>query len=599
MDEKAPAEGHLALATGEPHHVDDWERAAAAVLRKAGRLADDDPDSAVWAALTHTTLDGIEVAPLGTPALTQDLDVTERPVRAGAWDVRAHLSGADAAVLNKAALADLEGGASSLWLQAPDVDLHALLDGVLLDLAPVVLDAELARAQAFVELLTERGTTPAPGTNLAADPVGAAVRRGGSTADSGDLVEVARLAVDAGLLGVVVDATAVHDLGASDVQELGYSVAVGAHYLRVLTSAGLSVDQAAGLVEFRYAATDEQLPTIAKLRAARRLWARVLVLCDAEGHEQRQHAVTSRPMMSAYDPWVNMLRTTVAAFAAGVGGADAVTVLPFDVRLGVSDALGRRIARNTSSLLIEESHVAAVADPAGGAFVVEKLTDDLARAAWAELGRLEGDGGLSGGAVEGLRSRIAETVARRDEEVARRTRPITGLTEFPHLHETLPEREPDPAAPEVRAYGHAFEALRAEPAEGKVFLATMGTVAAHTARATFARNLFAAGGVDVEVAGASEGVDDVLTAYDGQPVVCLAGHDKAYATWGRDLVVALRDAGATWVVVAGKPADLGVDDSCATGVDALAFLTTVREHLSPHQGTRSAPASAGTPKDLG
>ncbi len=580
MDDKATAEGHLALAAGEPHDVGDWERAAAAVLRKAGRLGDDDPDAAVWAVLTQTTLDGIDVSPLGTPALTEDLDVTERPMRAGAWDVRSNLSGGDAAVLNKAALADLEGGATSLWLQAPDVELAALLDGVLLDLAPVVLDADLARARAFVDLVTERGVTPAPGTNLAADPVGAAVRQGGPTADSGDLAEVARLALDAGLLGVVVDATAVHDLGASDGQELGYSIAVGAHYLRELTAAGLSVDEAAGLLEFRYAATDEQLPTIAKLRAARRLWARVLGLCDAESNEQRQHVVTSRPMMSAYDPWVNMLRTTVAAFAAGVGGADSVTVLPFDVRLGVSDALGRRIARNTSSLLIEESHVAAVADPAGGAFVVEKLTADLARAGWAELGRLEADGGLAGGAVDGLRARIAETVARRDEEVARRTRPITGLTEFPHLHEVLPEREHDPAAPEVRPYGQAFEALRADPPEKKVFLATMGAVASHTARATFARNLFAAGGVDVVVAGASEGVDDVLASYDGQPVVCLAGHDKAYAAWGSDLVTGLRDAGATWVIVAGKPADLEVDDSCGMGVDALAFLTTTREHLS-------------------
>src|SRR5690349_16535652 len=130
MDEKAPDGGHLALATGKPHDVGDWERAAAAVLRKAGRLGDDDPDAAVWAALTRTTLDGIEVSPLGTPALTADLDVTERPARTGAWDVRTTLSGDDAAVLNKAALADLEGGASSLWVQAPEVDLGALLDGV-------------------------------------------------------------------------------------------------------------------------------------------------------------------------------------------------------------------------------------------------------------------------------------------------------------------------------------------------------------------------------------------------------------------------------------------------------------------------------------
>ena len=150
-------------------------------------------------------------------------------------------------------------------------------------------------------------------------------------------------------------------------------------------------DDAAGLVEFRYAVTDEQFAPIAKLRAARRLWARVLELSGAAAAAapQRQHAVTSRPMMSRYDPYVNLLRTTVAAFAAGVGGADAVTVLPFDSPLGRPETLGRRIARNTSALLISESHLARVADPAGGSFAVERLTDDLAHAGWAELGRLE------------------------------------------------------------------------------------------------------------------------------------------------------------------------------------------------------------------
>ena len=152
-------------------------------------------------------------------------------------------------------------------------------------------------------------------------------------------------------------------------------------------------------------------------------------------------------MMSAYDPWVNMLRTTVAAFAAGVGGADAVTVLPFDSPLGRPDAFGRRIARNTSSLLISESHLARVADPAGGAYAVEKLTDDLAVAAWELFGRLD-EG-------EDLEPLIEATVAERDRQVATRERPLTGLTEFPNLAEERPQREPDPYAPEVRRYGAA------------------------------------------------------------------------------------------------------------------------------------------------
>jgi methylmalonyl-CoA mutase len=281
-----------------------------------------------------------------------------------------------------------------------------------------------------------------------------------------------------------------------------------------------------------------------------------------------------------------MLRTTVAAFAAGVGGAESVTVLPFDSPLGVPDAFGRRIARNTSSLLISESHVAKVVDPAGGAYAVEKLTDDLARAAWEELGRIEDAGGIEAALADGsLRARIDEAVARRDDQVAHRARPITGLSEFPNLAETLPTRAASPAADAVRRYGAPFEALRDDPAQASVFLATMGTVAAHTARATFATNLLAAGGVPVSVAGRTEGVQDVLAAYDRQPVVCVAGTDAAYAEWGADLVAALRDAGATHVILAGRPGDKTVpadllDDSCAVGVDALAFLHTTREKLA-------------------
>ena len=598
---------HLDLSAGQDHDVAEWEEAAAAVLRKARRLDDDAPDSAVWAKLARTTLDGIEVGPLGTPALVADLpDPVRPPARGDGWDVRVLLADPDPAAAHDAALTDLENGATSLLVQVGDSGVAAdalatVLDGVLLDAAAVVLDAPsdpMGSARAFAALA--RGTTLAVGTSLGVDPVGARVRgvspgatgEGGSTGvdDVGDVDDVdgvvaqaAGIAAELGCRALVVDGTAVHDLGASDVQELGYLLAVGAAYLRALEAAGVPVDEAVGLVEFRVAATAEQFTTIAKLRAVRRLWARMLELSGAaEDHRQMVlHAVTSRPMMTRYDPWVNMLRTCVAAFAAGVGGADAITVLPFDARLGLSDAFARRIARNTSAVLLEEAHVARVADPAGGAFAVEKLTDDLAVAGWAELGRLESSGGVLGALEDGsLRSRIDEVVAERDGQIATRERALTGVTEFPNLHESLPERAPyaEGALP-VRAYAEPFERLRDEPVAHPVFLATMGTIAAHTARATFATNLFAAGGVDVVNEGRHDDVEAVLADYDGQRVVCLTGHDSAYAEWGASLVEALRAAGAAWVVIAGKPTEY-TDDSCAMGVDALDFLTRTRERLA-------------------
>jgi methylmalonyl-CoA mutase len=544
-EELEPAQGSLDLAApADAWTAADWEREAAAVLRKGRRLGEDDADELVWSKLTKTTLDGIGITPLGTPDDLVGLETSGRPTRQGDWDIRAYADGRQAKLANEEALVDLDGGVTSLWLRVDaGTDLDTLLDRVLLDLAPVVFDgADPATAAAY---LKDRELHPE--TNLG-------VPAADATAD------VARVAQKLEIRGFVVDASKVHDRGASDAQELGWSMAAGAAYLRTLTDAGLSVEEAARLVEFRYAATDEQFPTIAKLRAARRLWTRVLELSKASETTMRLHAVTSRPMMSKYDPWVNMLRTTVAAFAAGAGGADSVTVLPFDSPLGRPDAFGRRIARNTSHLLIDESHVAQVADPAGGAYAVEKLTDDLARAAWEVFGRLDDGADLD--------HEIAATVATREAEIAKRKRPITGLTEFPNLDEVLPERTPTDEWDDVRRYGASFEALRDEPAADPVFLATLGTVAQHTARATFATNLLAAGGIR---AAAGE--------HDGQRVVCLVGTDAAYDESGAETAAQLRSNGAQWVIVAGKPRDWA-DDSCAMGVDALDFLNRTREKLA-------------------
>lgn len=598
-DPTAPA----LVSPADEHTRAEWEKIAAAVLRKSGKLQDGDPDSLVWELLTVRSA-GIDIPPLGTPELVADLPATgvpgaapytrgrtaERPEHG--WDIRPVFTVTDPKLTNEAILVDLENGATSLWLDlsaAEPGDLASVLDGVLLDLAPVTLDAPdpIAAAEAFVAVLKERGLAPAEGTNLGADPIGTAVRAR-TTPELTGLPRIVELAREAGILGLVVDATAVHDLGASDTQELAYSLAVGATYLRELTGAGLGVEEALGLIEFRYAATDDQFVTIAKLRAARLLWNRVAELSGGTeaARGQRQHAVTSRPMMTKYDPWVNMLRTTVASFAAGVGGADAVTVLPFDAALGLPDAFSRRIARNTSSLLISESHVAKVVDPAGGSYAVEKLTADLAEAAWASFGAIDESGGVLAALADGsLLAGVGEAAAARRTQIARRKQPITGVTEFPNLTETLPQRAPYPdGTPQVARYAADFEALRDEPAATPVFLATMGTVAAHTARATFASNLFAAGGIAVEAAGATTTVDQVVAAYAAMSattdVVCLAGNDLTYTEWGGDLVSALRAAGATWVILAGKPREIEVDDSCAIGVDALAFCTRTREKLA-------------------
>src|SRR3712207_1056339 len=498
----------------------------------------------------------------------------------GGWDVRQRHAHPDVALTKEAIAADLENGVTSLWLElgegAVPVDaLGDVLADVYLDLAPVSVSGGrgAGEAQAIAEALLAHvagRTDLAPGGSLGLDPLGVQAASG-EEQDLTGLADVARRA-PAGWRTVVVDATVFHDAGASAVEELGCSLAAGAAYLRALTDGGLSVDEAFAALEFRYAASADQFTTIAALRAARRLWDRVGEVSGAspDARAQRQHAVTSSVMTTRRDPWVNMLRTTVACFAAGVGGADVVTVQPFDAALGLPDAFSRRIARNTQNLLVEEAHLARVLDPAGGSWYVEALTDALAEAAWTWFTEIEGAGGLVTALDSGLvRDRIAAAWDARAERLAHRTDAITGVSEFPHLAEKLPERQPvadlhpTGGLPRVRA-AQAFEELRdrADAADRRpqVYLATIGPIARHTARATFAGNLFQAGGVATPSGDGASGLADA-----GTTVACICGTDKDYAESAAALAAELRAAGATAVWLAGKPS-LAVE-----GVDGYVY----------------------------
>jgi methylmalonyl-CoA mutase len=281
-----------------------------------------------------------------------------------------------------------------------------------------------------------------------------------------------------------------------------------------------------------------------------------------------------------------MLRTTIACFAAGVGGADVVTVQPFDAALGLPDSFSRRIARNTQNLLVEEGHLGRVLDPAGGSWYVESLTESLAGAAWAWFTEIERAGGLAAALDSGLvRDRIAAAWDDRATRLAHRTDALTGVSEFPNLAEKLPDRRPASSVsasgglPRVRA-AQEFEQLRgraeqaAEPP--RVYLATIGPVARHTARATFAGNLFQAGGLETPSADGVGGFADA-----GTTVACICGTDKDYAAEAASLAAQLREAGASQVWLAGQPelAVGGVDGYVFAGCDALDVLRTVHEQL--------------------
>ncbi|MCL6301544.1 methylmalonyl-CoA mutase subunit beta [Streptomyces kronopolitis] len=600
---------------------EQWQRLVEGVLRKSG--VTEASGAAAEDALATGLQDGIRIRPLYTAE--DGAAVPGHPgfppfVRAGrpegttvaGWDVRQQHVHTDPRRANESILADLENGVTSVWLTVGDggvpvSGLEQALQGVYLDLAAVVLDAGADFAPAAEELLrlyTASGAALGEASGaLGADPLGLLARTGDGAKLRLQLESAARLAgrcaTEApGLRALAVDALPYHEAGGSAAEELGTSLATGVAYLRQLTAAGLGIDDACRQLEFRYAATADQFLTIAKLRAARRLWARVAEVCGAspDAAAQRQHAVTSTVMMTRRDPWVNMLRTTVAGLSAGVGGAEAVTVLSFDAALGLPDAFARRIARNTQSVLLEESHLSKVIDPAGGSWYVESLTDELARAAWAWFQEIEG----AGGQAEALRSgmiagRLADTWQRRTDDLARRREPITGVSEFPHLAEPPVHREPAPAPiggglPRVRR-DDAYERLRsrsdahlaASGARPKVFLAALGPVAAHTARLSFAANLFQAGGIETVNEPAPVDAESVAEAFarSGARIACLCASDAVYGEQAAAVAAALKSAGAVRVLLAGKPGErreeftaAGVDTFVFAGCDAVEVLSS-------------------------
>ncbi|RCW43152.1 heterodimeric methylmalonyl-CoA mutase small subunit [Halopolyspora algeriensis] len=620
-----------------PTH-EQWQQQVEKVLRKSGLLAEGAPTPAApETLLAETTHDGITVQPL----YTADRDVPQAGVPglapfvrgsradgcvAGGWDVRQCHAHPDAAATNREILADLAGGASSVWLRlgrsgTTVEDLPDALHGVHLDMAGVVLDADEhfgEAAEALLKLAAEEEVRPsALRGNLGADPISVHARTG-QAADHAPVIDLARRCAESytGLHAITVDGLPHHDAGGSDADELGCSMAAGVTYLRLLTApapagAGLDIDTAAGLLEFRYAATVDQFLTIAKLRAARRMWERILRACGASepARAQVQHAVTSSAMLTQRDPWVNMLRTTIAAFAAGVGGARAVTVQPFDAALGLPDGFSRRMARNTQSLLLEESHLAQVIDPAGGSYYVEQLTDDLARTGWEWFQRIEAAGGMSAALDSGLvADTLAATWSQRQESIADRSDPITGVSEFPDLDETPLRRDPAPesgdehkarnALPRHR-YAEDYERLRdaadrhlAESGRRpRVFLATLGSLAAYNARASFARNLFAAGGIEAPEAGVTESTRELVNAFteSGTSLVCLCSADKVYAERAEDAAQALKQAGASVVLLAGAPQDpppAGVDGFVHTGGNALEILTDIHRRWGSANGAK-------------
>ncbi len=635
------ADNILSLSSAFPEASEaDWLKAVDKVLKGKG------PES-----ITRKTVDGLEIKPLyresdyasqvdprGTPGVAPFLrGATAAPDAFLPWDIRQTFTHPDAATTNSEIMRDLERGVSSIELcidrsgeagvQISTLeDLTTALEGIRPDIATIALSGGADGGIANAGLLALWASTHAdPATaqlDFNMDPLGALAATG--TLEGGLDANIDRLAGMINALGktypkanlIRIDACAVHEAGGSDAQELAVLIASAIETLRLLKDK-TDISALIGRMSFAIALDANYGLGVAKIRTARRLWARCLDALGLDAQPMNIQGISSARMLTRYDAWTNMLRNTASAFAGAVGGVNTLTIRAFNEALGTPEELGRRIARNTQVIAMEESQLGRVADPTGGAWFTENFSENLATKAWEEFQKIEDEGGFVSSLVnENLQIRVDNTRQARAKDIAKRKVPITGVSEFPtlenidapvadavtvtpraetssdglaHVLDTVPASGKDlTTVKPLTAISLAapYEALRdaalTQAKPPKIFLATLGPLAEFTARADFARNLFAAGGLAAADAPVPpKDVPELVAAFkaSGALIACICGTDARYADEANAAAQALKDAGAARVWVAGKQEGDAIDNNIFMGCDVLHTLKLAHAEL--------------------
>jgi methylmalonyl-CoA mutase len=585
----------------------DWRKLVEAALKGA----------AFDKRLVSQTYDGLRVQPLYPRA------AGARPIAGRtpgtAWTLMQRVDHPDPAAANAQALEDLENGANGLTLvfagslnangygmDATPATLARALDGVALD-AGITFDFNLSpptrnAVQLFAALVKSRNISPASvDLRASINPIGGFAASGASPKPWGELSKTFSAAIrdlaDQGFHGpfAVADGRIIHNAGGSEAQELAFAIAAAVDCLRALEAGGVPLDRARGMVYFRMAADADEFLTIAKFRAVRKLWARVEESCGLTPKPAYVAAETAWRMMTKRDPYVNMLRTTIAVTAAGLGGANSIVALPHTAALGLPDAFARRVARNTQLVLLEESNLAKVSDPAAGSGAIEALTSQLCTAAWKQFQEIEAAGGAWAALERGLiQQKVAAVRIERQKSTARRKDALTGTSDYPNLQEktpavlkvapVVPPKESGAKAvieplPSIRL-SEPFEKLRDASdrmiartgSRPKVFLANLGKVADFTARAMFAKNFYEAGGIEAMNNDGFKDQTEMLAAFkkSGAKLACLCSSDAVYFQQAADAANALTTTGAI-VHLAGRPGDHEANWQAA-GVKTFIFM---------------------------
>jgi methylmalonyl-CoA mutase len=599
-----------------PASYDDWRKLVDGVLK-----------GAPFEKLVGETYDGLTIEPIYRRA-RHAAPIAGRAA-AAPWQIMQRIDHPGAAQANAQALHDLENGATGLEIEfaggpgargfgvadATRETLTRLFDGVVFDAGvAIALNPVLGQEDAgtnLAEFIEASGIDPAKtDVRFNCQPLSTMATRGAATISWPELAKPFAKMIG-GLMGrgfngpfALADGRPVHDAGGSEAQELAFALAVAVAYLRALEAGGIALDAARDALSFRLAADADQFLSMAKFRSLRLLWARIEQSCGLTPEPVSIAAQTAWRMLTQRDPYVNMLRATMATFSAGLGGADAITVLPHTLALGLPDAFARRVARNTQLVLLQESNLAKVSDPAAGSGGIESLTQQLCEAAWLLFQEIEKAGGVFASLEQGLIQRkVAATRTVREADVAKRKQVLTGATKFPNLHEAqVAVLETKPAA--LSSYGEAkfkfdalspirlaarFESLRDRSdrilkdsgSRPKVFLANLGTPAEFTARATFAKSFFETGGIEAVTGEGSADPAALAAAFkaSGAALACLCSQDKVYVGQAAAAAKALQAAGARHIYLAGRPGEreaafrsAGVSDFIFAGGDALTVL---------------------------
>lgn len=564
-----------------PATHDDWRKLVDAALKGAP----------FEKKLVSKTYDGISIQPLYERAKDAKR-VAGRP-DGEPWAVLQRIDFRDPKEANKQALRDLENGATGLKLVFPGAvgdygfalpaskeALAQTLDQVWLDAAEIELDVGPLSKDAplwLADIAKERDIDPAKTAfRFGFDPLSAIALHGKSPAPwkeiapqfASEINNLVKRSFKSRF--AVADGRVVHAAGGSEAQELAYVLACALEYMRALEAGGMTLAEARQAIFFRLAADADQFLTIAKFRALRKLWARIEEAASLPPKSIFISAETAWRMMTKRDPNVNMLRMTMAVAAAGFGGANAISVLPHTAALGLADGFARRVARNTQTVLLEESNLFRVGDPAAGAGGIEALTAGLCETAWKLFQEIEAVGGLARAIEAGLlQKKVVEARIARERNIATRKDAITGTSEFPNIaegKETVLDDKPGNALipfPEVSEplarmrLAEAFEALRdvadKMKERPKVFLANLGKAVDFTARSMFARNFFEAGGIAAISSDGLASPEDAVKAFkaSGAKLACICSSDDVYAETAEAIAKALKDAGA-FVWLAGR-----------------------------------------------